>query len=156
MPVSQASSRTTNILAKRHFVQSAKQVANATAHFVKTIKSLDGDSGLSTGETFRQDTYNSLVKPLLESVDSLCQYALSPEFASIPAQISAAGIRAQQPILHSTRHMLDAASALIAASRSLIATNKDPKLWQHFSTNSKIISDSIIRLAKSIKEKAAG
>lgn len=151
----QASSRTTNILAKRHFVQSAKQVANATAHFVKTIKSLDAaDTNSAANETFRQETYNSLVKPLLESVDSLCQYALSPEFASIPAQISAAGVRAQQPILHSTRHMLDAASALITASRSLIATNKDPKLWQLFSTNSKIISDSIIRLAKSIKEKA--
>lgn len=50
--------------------------------------------------------------------------------------------------------MLDAASALIAASRSLVANNKDPKLWQSFSTNSKVISDSIIRLAKSIKEKA--
>lgn len=94
------------------------------------------------------------MKPLLESVESLCQYALSPEFASIPAQISLAGAHAQQPILHSTRHMLDAASALISTSRSLIANNKDPKLWQSFSSNSKIISDSIIRLAKSIKEKA--
>lgn len=170
----QASSRTTNILAKKHFVQSAKlvknglksflrglvfklclkKVANATASFVKTIKSLDPDSSNPNESSFRQETFNSLVKPLLDSVDSLCQYALSPEFASIPAQISTTGARAQQPIIHSTRHMLDAASALITASRSLIANNKDPKLWQSFSTNSKIISDSIIRLAKSIKEKA--
>lgn len=121
---------------------------------MKTIKSLDPDSSNPIESSFRQETYNSLVKPLLESVESLCQYALSPEFASIPAQISLAGARSQQPILLSTRHMLDAASALIAASRSLIANNKDPKLWQSFSSNSKIISDSIIRLAKSIKEKA--
>lgn len=139
-------------------MQSAKQVANATAHFVKTIKSLDAVDGSSSsnGETFefRQDTFNSLVKPLLESVDSLCQYALSPEFASIPAVISENGARSQQPILVSTRTMLEAALQLIQASRALIANNKDPKLWQLFSTNSKIISDSIIRLAKSIKEKA--
>ena len=131
-----------------------KKVANATAHFVKTIKSLDAESSDPSQSWFRQETYNSLVKPLLESVESLCQYALSPEFASIAAQISTAGARSQQPILHATRHMLDAAAALIQASRSLIANNKDPKLWQSFSTNSKIISDSIIRLAKSIKEKA--
>lgn len=36
-----ASNKTTNMLAKRHFVQSAKQVANATANFVKAIKSIE-------------------------------------------------------------------------------------------------------------------
>lgn len=33
-----ASSKTTNPAAKRHFVQSAKEVANSTANLVKTIK----------------------------------------------------------------------------------------------------------------------
>lgn len=33
-----ASSKTTNPVAKRHFVQSAKEVANSTANLVKTIK----------------------------------------------------------------------------------------------------------------------
>lgn len=33
-----ASSKTTNPSAKRHFVQSAKEVANSTANLVKTIK----------------------------------------------------------------------------------------------------------------------
>lgn len=33
-----ASSRATNPVAKRHFVQSAKEVANSTANLVKTIK----------------------------------------------------------------------------------------------------------------------
>ena len=76
----QASSRTNNILAKRHFVQSAKQVANATANFVKSIKSLDCLS--EQPSEHKQEQYQCLVRPLLESVDSLCQYALSPEFAS--------------------------------------------------------------------------
>jgi talin len=33
-----ASSKTTNPVAKRHFVQSAKDVANSTANLVKEIK----------------------------------------------------------------------------------------------------------------------
>jgi talin len=181
----QASSRTSNVLAKRHFVQSAKQVANATAQFVKSIKSLDAaaaaaaasapasSNGPSTSATstpsgqqqtngsvasgefeFKHETYVTLVKPLIESVESLCQYALSPEFASIPAVISSNGAKAQEPILQATRTMLDAAYQLIQASRSLIANNKEAHLWQLFSTNSKIISESIKRLATSIKEKA--
>lgn len=38
-----ASSKTTNPVAKRHFVQSAKDVANSTATLVKEIKALDSD-----------------------------------------------------------------------------------------------------------------
>lgn len=38
-----ASSKTTNPVAKRHFVQSAKDVANSTSHLVKEIKLLDLD-----------------------------------------------------------------------------------------------------------------
>jgi talin len=76
----QASSKTSNILAKRHFVQSAKQVANATANFVKSIKSLD--LSIDQPSEMRHEQYQYLVRPLLDSIDSLCQYALSPEFAS--------------------------------------------------------------------------
>lgn len=146
-----ASSKTTNIIAKRHFVQSAKQVANATAHFVKMIKSLDSQSA---EVEFKPEAYACLVRPLLDSVESLCEYALSPEFTGIPATISQNGAKSQQPILEATRALLDAASNLIHSSRSLISNNKDPQSWQMFSTNSKIISESIKRLATSIKEKA--
>jgi len=143
-----ASSKTTNILAKRHFVQSAKQVANATANFVKSIKSLDDPVEL------KHEHYIALVRPLLESVEGLCQYALSPEFACVPSVISPNGAKAQEPILNAAQTMIDAALELVQASRLLVANNKDPQSWQAFSTNSKIISDSIKRLATCIKEKA--
>ena len=41
-----ASSKTDNPVAKRHFVQSAKDVANSTANLVKAIKVNIGDSSL--------------------------------------------------------------------------------------------------------------
>lgn len=43
-----ASSRTANPVAKRQFVQSAKEVANSTANLVKTIK-VGGCVGAGTG-----------------------------------------------------------------------------------------------------------
>jgi len=139
----QASASTSNILAKRHFVQSAKQVANATATFVKAIK--------SPGPPPHYDT---LTRPLLDAVHALCQYALSAEFAAVPAQISDAGARAQLPVLEASRVMLSAAEQLVSTSRHLIASANDPLLWQAFSTNSKLISDAIKRLATAIKERA--
>uniref|UniRef100_A0A4W5MHJ4 Talin IBS2B domain-containing protein n=1 Tax=Hucho hucho TaxID=62062 RepID=A0A4W5MHJ4_9TELE len=78
-----ASSKTANPTAKRHFVQSAKEVANSTANLVKTIKALDGD--------FSQENRNTCLgatAPLIEAVENLTAFASNPEFASVPAQIS--------------------------------------------------------------------
>lgn len=142
-----ASSQTSNSLAKRHFVQSAKQVANATASLVKCIKKLDNC-------LFTQEHYNNLAAPLLEAVENLCQYALTPEFSNVPAVISENGIRAQEPILNSTRIILDSSCELLVASKSLISNPKDPQQWHKFSANSKLMSDSIKKVATYIKEKA--
>lgn len=49
-----ASSRTANPVAKRQFVQSAKEVANSTANLVKTIK-VGGCVGLERGSSKRGD-----------------------------------------------------------------------------------------------------
>merc|ERR1719230_304510 len=89
-----ASSKTNNPVAKRHFVQSAKDVANATAILVKEIKKLDSNYTDENRAATAQST-----RPLIEAVDNLCQFASSPEFASLPAKISAEGREAQQPIL---------------------------------------------------------
>ena len=79
-----ASSRTSNPVAKRHFVQSAKDVANTTADLVKAIKSLDGEFD---DERKRADC-SKATEPLADAVQSLYQFALSPEFASVPGKIS--------------------------------------------------------------------
>ncbi|CAF0748960.1 unnamed protein product [Brachionus calyciflorus] len=143
-----ASSKTNNIISKRHFVQSAKQVANSTAYFVKIIKSIEGNF------EFTEENYKSLVKPLLDSVDNLCQYALSPEFSGLPAVISENGAISQKPIIESVKILLTSSLNLVQCSKNLIQNNKDPQQWQFFSNNSKLISDSIKKLATSIKEKA--
>ncbi|KAG7268298.1 hypothetical protein CRUP_023093 [Coryphaenoides rupestris] len=73
-----ASSKTSNPVAKRQFVQSAKEVANSTANLA-----LDGAFNPENREKCKAATV-----PLIEAVDNLTAFASNPEFASVRAQIS--------------------------------------------------------------------
>merc|ERR550519_2300068 len=146
-----ASSKTNNPVAKRHFVQSAKDVANATAILVKEIKRLDSNY---TDEN-RQATANS-TRPLIEAVDNLCQFASSPEFASVPAKISAEGREAQMPIFDSGKQIIAGSCAMIQSAKSLAVNPRDPPTWQALANSSKSVSDSIKKLVSSIRDKAPG
>ncbi|XP_050822919.1 talin-2 isoform X2 [Gopherus flavomarginatus] len=146
-----ASSKTANPVAKRHFVQSAKEVANSTANLVKTIKALDGD--------FSDDNRNKCriaTAPLIEAVENLTAFASNPEFVSIPAQISMEGSRAQEPILISAKTMLESSALLIKTARSLAINPKDPPTWSVLAGHSHTVSDSIKSLITSIRDKAPG
>ena len=80
-----ASSNTTNSIAPRRFVQSAKDVANATAELVRAIKVFDS--------SYTQDNHRHCIeisRPLIQAIDELYTYAMSKEFASKPATISSA------------------------------------------------------------------
>lgn len=146
-----ASSKTANPVAKRHFVQSAKEVANSTANLVKTIKALDGD--------FSEDNRNKCriaTAPLIEAVENLTAFASNPEFVSVPAQISSEGSQAQEPILVSAKTMLESSSYLIRTARSLAINPKDPPTWSVLAGHSHTVSDSIKSLITSIRDKAPG
>lgn len=146
-----ASSKTTNPVAKRHFVQSAKEVANSTANLVKTIKALDGDFSEENRNRCRVAT-----APLIEAVENLTTFASNPEFASIPAQISSEGCAAQEPILQSARSMLDSSTHLLKTARSLVINPKDPPTWSVLAGHSRTVSDSIKSLITAIRDKAPG
>ncbi|XP_070985342.1 talin-2-like isoform X1 [Oncorhynchus clarkii lewisi] len=146
-----ASSKTANPTAKRHFVQSAKEVANSTANLVKTIKALDGD--------FSQENRNTCLvatAPLIEAVENLTAFASNPEFASSPAQISNEGSAAQEPILQSARSMLHSSTHLLKTARSLVINPKDPPTWSVLAGHSRTVSDSIKGLITAIRDKAPG
>uniref|UniRef100_A0A3P8UPJ2 Talin 2 n=1 Tax=Cynoglossus semilaevis TaxID=244447 RepID=A0A3P8UPJ2_CYNSE len=146
-----ASSKTSNPVARRQFVQSAKEVANTTANLVKTIKALDGDFSEENRTRCRVAT-----APLLEAVENLSTFANNPEFASIPAQISNEGSAAQEPIVRSARSMLDSSTYLLETARSLVLNPKDPPTWSILAGHSRTVSDSIKSLITSIRDKAPG
>ncbi|XP_018619260.1 talin-2 isoform X2 [Scleropages formosus] len=146
-----ASSKTSNPVAKRHFVQSAKEVANSTANLVKTIKALDGDFSEENRDRCRVAT-----GPLIHAVENLTTFASNPEFASIPAQISSEGTAAQEPIVQSARSMLESSTHLLKTARSLIINPKDPPTWSVLASHSRTVSDSIKSLITAIRDKAPG
>ncbi|KAG7189022.1 hypothetical protein KM043_008615 [Ampulex compressa] len=146
-----ASSKTSNPVAKRHFVQSAKDVANSTACLVKEIKALDQNYSEANREKCAEAT-----KPLLEAVDNLCTFASSPEFASQPAKISIAARAAQEPITSAGKAIIDGSCAMVQAAKSLAVSPKDPPTWQLLANHSKSVSDSIKSLVASIRDKAPG
>ncbi|XP_071567528.1 talin-1 isoform X2 [Temnothorax nylanderi] len=146
-----ASSKTSNPVAKRHFVQSAKDVANSTACLVKEIKALDQNYSDANREKCAEAT-----KPLLEAVDNLCTFAGSPEFASQPAKISIAARAAQEPITSAGKSIIDGSCAMVLAAKSLAVSPKDPPTWQLLANHSKSVSDSIKSLVASIRDKAPG
>ncbi|XP_054280659.1 talin-2 isoform X2 [Macrosteles quadrilineatus] len=146
-----ASSKTANPVAKRHFVQSAKDVANSTANLVKEIKALD----LDYSERNRKSCSAATV-PLLDAVESLVTFASSPEFASQPARISEAARAAQQPIVEAGCAIIDSSCVMVSAAKSLAVSPKDPPTWQLLANQSKSVSDSIKKLVASIRDKAPG
>ncbi|XP_042303806.1 talin-1 [Sceloporus undulatus] len=146
-----ASSRTANPVAKRQFVQSAKEVANSTANLVKTIKALDGAFTPENRERCREAT-----APLIEAVDNLSAFAANPEFATVPAQISPEGRRAMEPIVSSAKTMLESSAGLIQTARSLAVNPKDPPKWSVLAGHSRTVSDSIKKLITNMRDKAPG
>lgn len=146
-----ASSRTANPVAKRQFVQSAKEVANSTANLVKTIKALDGAFNEENRERCRAAT-----APLIEAVDNLTAFASNPEFATVPAQISPEGRRAMEPIVTSAKTMLESSAGLIQTARSLAVNPKDPPQWAVLAGHSRTVSDSIKKLITNMRDKAPG
>ena len=146
-----ASSKTNNPVAKKQFVQSAKDVANATATLVKEIKALDPN--YSQGN--RQKCSNA-TQPLIEAVDNLCQFAATPEYASVPAKISDQGRLAQEPIIESGHFIIEGSCSMIHSAKSLAVNPKDPPTWQSLANSSKSVSDAIKKLVSSIRDKAPG
>ncbi|XP_054725014.1 talin-1-like isoform X2 [Uloborus diversus] len=146
-----ASSKTSNPVAKRHFVQSAKDVANATAKLVIEIKAIDQEPT----DKNRQNI-SAAVRPLIEAVDNLTTFASSPDFASIPAKISPKARAAQEPITSAGKSIIDGSCNMLQSAKSLAVNPKDPPSWQTLANHSTNISDAIKRLVSSIKVKAPG
>ncbi|MEQ2161988.1 hypothetical protein GOODEAATRI_015364, partial [Goodea atripinnis] len=140
-----ASSKTPNPVAKRQFVQSAKEVANTTANLVKSIK-VYGAFNQENREKCKAAT-----GPLMEAVDNLAAFASNPEFASIPAQISPEGHAAMEPILTAAQMILESSTGLIQTARSLAVNPKDPPKWSVLAGHSRTVSDSIKKLITNMR-----
>ncbi|KAL1132788.1 hypothetical protein AAG570_010740 [Ranatra chinensis] len=150
-----ASCNTTNAHAKRQFVQSAKEVANSTAELVKEIKGTTLDMDNKYSEDNRK-ACAAATQPVLKAVESLVNFASSPEFAGESAVIGPSAHAAQLPVVNAGRDIIQASCDMIRAAKSLAVTPKDPPTWLLLANHSKSVSDSIKKLVASIRDKAPG
>lgn len=141
-----ASSKTTNPVAKRHFVQSAKDVANSTANLVQEIKALDMNYNERNHQVCTQAT-----KPLLDAVDSLVSFAYSPEFLNRSSHFGDSTLTAQEPILTAGDAIIESSCSMIKTAKALAVSPKDRPTWKLLADHSKQVSDSIKRLVTSIR-----
>lgn len=94
---------------------------------------------------------SAATKPLLEAVENLCSFANSPEFASVPAKISAKARESQEPITSAGKAIINGSCSLIESAKSLAVNPRDPPTWQSMANHSKSVSDSIKSLVASIR-----
>ncbi|KAH9632860.1 hypothetical protein HF086_013647 [Spodoptera exigua] len=94
--------------------------------------------------------------PLQDAVRSLCQFADSPEFASIPAKISPQARNNQEAILECGRNIISGSCSMLESARLLGVSPGERSHWQQLAQHSKTVSDSIKGLVANIKEKAPG
>ena len=127
-----ASQKCDNPVAKRHFVQCAKDVANSTAQLVKCIKAL---ATKLTPEN--RDSCRAAAIPLLDSVEHLRNFALSPEFAPVPARISSEGRAGQQCVVDAGNKLTGTSTKLLQFSRSLALNPNDGANMQNLITQVK-------------------
>lgn len=146
-----ASAKTQNPYHQNNFVQSARDVANATAALIQEIKQLEDSNSPYVTEKCRTAT-----RPLLDSVDRLISIANNPEFAAVPAEISSKARTTQLPITKHGKSIIDASSNMIMSAKTLAVNPKDPPGWQKLANHSKNVSDSIKKLVTSIKDASPG
>lgn len=102
-----ASEKSANISVRSQLVNSAMELTSITADLINAVKYIDKNP------TSKLDGCLLQTNKLRLSVDNLIKFLDNPDFGPIPAKISPAGRQVQQPLIKSTRKMLDASSEMI-------------------------------------------
>ncbi|CAK5082389.1 unnamed protein product [Meloidogyne enterolobii] len=145
-----ASEKSANISVRSKLVNSAVELTSITAALITAVKNIDKNSNKEFDECLLQ------INKLRSSVDNLQKFLDNPDFGPIPAKISVAGRQAQQPLIGSSRKMLDASSEMIGTAKALNENPSDASIWQQIANNSSIVSESIKHLVAAIRDEAPG
>uniref|UniRef100_A0A1I8B1N6 Vinculin n=1 Tax=Meloidogyne hapla TaxID=6305 RepID=A0A1I8B1N6_MELHA len=145
-----SSEKSANISVRSQLVNSAMELTSITAALITAVRNVDKCSTKEFDECLLQ------TNKLRSSVENLHKFLDNPDFGPIPAKISFAGRQAQQPLIGSTRKMLDASSEMIGTAKALNENPSDAAIWQQIANNSSIVSESIKQLVAAIRDEAPG
>ncbi|KAK3099739.1 hypothetical protein FSP39_008848 [Pinctada imbricata] len=146
-----AASKTTDPDVKKRFEHSANMMTDLIKSLVRSLKVLESQY---TDENRRKCAMAA--KPLMQEVDDITVYASSPEFASIPAQISSQAKKAQEPVLKGGRSVVDNACQLLMAAKRMAGNPKDPSTSQKYTEQAKSVNNALKTLLTSARAAAPG
>ncbi|KAJ3091552.1 Talin-1, partial [Quaeritorhiza haematococci] len=158
--------------ARLQFVASSKELAAKTSTLANSIKRLATD--LTNDESREQ--YVVASTQLIEAVDNLIAFAMSPEFAGTKAKISPQGNMAQKPLVDSTKNVIAAvetvvntakvlcaggagsgtASASSPTSPTAVTPERDEQALQALTTQVRGVTDAVTKLVQTISSRAPG
>ncbi|KAI8799801.1 hypothetical protein BJ742DRAFT_115886 [Cladochytrium replicatum] len=113
-------------MAKQKFVSAAKDIASRTSGFVASIKQFAINPRDPSVRTVCVDSSF----PVLEAVDALVSYAVSPEFAGTKAKLSSPALEAQKLLLEGNKSLVTSAQNIVNAIKSLCANVEDNAVRQ--------------------------
>ncbi|KAJ3049223.1 Talin-1 [Rhizophlyctis rosea] len=138
-------------VAKQTFVSAAKDIATKTSNLVNSIKQL----AVAPGEGTRGKCEGASV-PLVEAVDRLVAFAMSPEFGGSAAKVGTEGLTSQRPIIDGTRGVISEAQSLVNTAKTVCSNPKDEPALQLLQVESRALTDSVQALLGLVSSSAPG
>uniref|UniRef100_A0A914HYR3 Talin n=1 Tax=Globodera rostochiensis TaxID=31243 RepID=A0A914HYR3_GLORO len=146
-----ASEQSANVGVRSQFVHCAREITSVTATLITAVKQFDqSEKDADLAKCAEQS------RKLHAAAENLCKFIDNPDFGALPARISAAGRRAQQPLVLSATKMLDASFDMITTAKSLDENPSDATTWQQIANSSSVVSESIKQLVAAIRDEAPG
>uniref|UniRef100_A0A183BVZ7 FERM domain-containing protein n=1 Tax=Globodera pallida TaxID=36090 RepID=A0A183BVZ7_GLOPA len=146
-----ASEQSANVGVRSQFVHCAREITSVTATLITAVKQFDqSEKDADLAKCAEQ------ARKLHAAAENLCKFIDNPDFGALPARISAAGRRAQQPLVLSATKMLDASLDMITTAKSLDENPSDATTWQQIANSSSVVSESIKQLVAAIRDEAPG
>ncbi|KAJ3037472.1 Talin-1, partial [Rhizophlyctis rosea] len=138
-------------VARQTFITAAKDIATKTGALVGHIKRLAVQPSEETRSGCEQSS-----APLIDAVDKLVAFAMSPEFGGSAAKVGTEGLTRQGPILDGTRGVISTAQDLVGTAKMVCSNPKDEAAVQLLGVGTRALTDSVQTLQTLVTSSAPG
>lgn len=136
---------------KTKFLNSAREIATYTAALVKSIKELSACNDDNTRRNCEEKSNH-----LIETIEDLVAFSMSPEFAGSPAYISPIGEANQKPLLTYNHNLINSALGLVSSLKVVCNNPKDSSAIQVVQSQGRLINEALRNLVATLSTSAPG
>jgi len=140
-----------NYTSKTKFLNSAREIATYTAALVKSIKELSACNDDNTRRNCEEKSNH-----LIETIEDLVAFSMSPEFAGSPAYISPIGEANQKPLLTYNHNLINSALGMVSSLKVVCNNPKDSAAIQVVQSQGRLINEALRNLISTLSTSAPG